>query len=213
MPRFGSVVFDCDSTLSAVEGIDELAGGDERITALTDAAMRGEVSLEDVYGRRLEIVCPSRERVEALARRYIEAVVPGARETVRALRHAGVVVRVLSGGLLPAVRALAVDVGVARDDVAAVDVHFDAAGKYAGYDAASPLARSGGKRAVLQAWLPELIGPVLMIGDGVTDLEARPPADAFGAFTGVVERAAVVEAADFVLPDMAAVRALVLGQS
>ena len=45
------VIFDCDSTLTALEGIDELArsGGQyEEIKALTDAAMNGDVRLEEL---------------------------------------------------------------------------------------------------------------------------------------------------------------------
>jgi phosphoserine phosphatase len=37
------------------------------------------------------------------------------------------------------------------------------------------------------------------VGDGATDLEARPALDAFAAFTGVVAREEVARAADVVL--------------
>ncbi|HEY8468089.1 MAG TPA: HAD-IB family phosphatase [Longimicrobiales bacterium] len=198
-PRFRTVLFDCDSTLSTIEGIDELARDHPEVHALTEAAMRGEVPLEEVYGRRLEIVRPTREAVEALGRRYIETMVPGARETVRALLDAGVRVRVISAGLRPAVMALARELGLGDDDVAAVDVRFSADGSYAGYDAASPPARSGGKRAVVEAWLPELPRPILMVGDGATDLEVQGVVDCFAAFAGVVARPAVIAAADAVI--------------
>jgi len=198
-PRFRTVLFDCDSTLSTIEGVDELARGHPEVHALTEAAMRGEVPLEEVYGRRLEIVRPSRAAVDALGRRYIETMVPGARETVRALLDAGVRVRVISGGLRPAVVALARELGLEDDDVAAVDVYFSADGAYAGYDAASPLARSGGKRVVVEEWLPELPRPVLMVGDGATDLEVQGLVDRFVAFAGVVARPAVIAAADDVI--------------
>lgn len=211
MPRFGTVVFDCDSTLSAVEGIDELGAGRPEIAELTAAAMRGEVPLEQVYGRRLDLVQPTRERVEALGRHYVEALVPEARETIKALLAARVVVRVVSGGILPSVLMMTRVLGLPDGDVAAVDVRFNGDGSYAGYDAESPLARSGGKAAVLQGWLPDLKGPVLMVGDGVTDLEARPPADCFAAYTGVIDRPPVVASADFVVADMPALRRLVLG--
>jgi hypothetical protein len=39
----------------------------------------------------------------------------------------------------------------------------------------------------------------MMVGDGSTDLEARPAVDLFVAFTGVVERAGVVAVADVVI--------------
>ena len=198
-PRgFASVVFDCDSTLARIEGIDELAGEHaDAIRALTDAAMQGEVALEEVYGRRLEIIRPTRAQVAALGRRYVNALVDDARATVSALRWLGKTVRVVSGGLRPPVVEVAGMLGLPADAVAAVGIEFDAEGGYAGFEHASPLARSGGKEAVIRAW--ELPRPALLVGDGATDLEARPAVDAFAAYMGVTFRLAVAAAADFVL--------------
>ena len=175
--------------------------------------MRGEVPLEDVYGHRLELIRPSRERMALVARRYIEALVPDARETVAALRAEGVAVRVLSGGLLPAVAALAESLGIARADVEAVDIRFDADGRYIGFDTTSPLARSGGKLEVLARWRPALPAPVMLVGDGATDLEGRPAVDAFVGFAGVIARGPVVAAADVVIHarSLAPVFALAMG--
>ena len=95
---FGSVVFDCDSTLSDIEGIDELAGNHlGEIQALTSAAMEGRIPLEEVYGRRLEIIRPTRARVDAIGELYVQRLVPDAGETVAALRWLGKDVRVISG--------------------------------------------------------------------------------------------------------------------
>jgi len=52
------VFFDCDSTLSTIEGIDELArlSGPEvfqQVVALIDAAMNGDVPIHEVFGRRM----------------------------------------------------------------------------------------------------------------------------------------------------------------
>ena len=200
MSGFASVVFDCDSTLVRIEGIDELAGGHaDEIRALTDAAMRGEVPLEEVYGQRLELIRPSRDRVEEIGRMYVDTLVPQAREVVAALRWLGKTVRILSGGLRPPVQAVAAELGLAPDDVAAVEIAFDGGGAYAGFERESPLARSGGKAQVLSAW--NLPHPVLLVGDGATDLEARPAVDAFAAYMGVAWRPAVAEGADYVLRD------------
>lgn len=198
--RYGSVIFDCDSTLSAIEGIEELARTHrEEIARLTEWAMRGEIALEDVYGRRLDLVKPTRAQVEALGERYVQTLVSDARETIAALRGEGIEVRVMSGGIRQAVLTLAFALGLAEDAVAAVDVYFDLNGNYAGFDNRSPLAQSGGKRVVLERWMPDLPRPVMLVGDGATDLEARPPADLFVAFAGVVERQAVIDAADEVV--------------
>lgn len=198
--RFGTVVFDCDSTLSAIEGVDELAAGHrEAIAALTDSAMRGAVSLESVYGARLALIRPTRAAVEALAGQYIAAAVPDARETVQALLQGGIEVRILSGGLRQAILPFAAWLGLQDDHVAAVDLRFSADGSYAGFDEASPLGRSGGKHTVMEAWRQSLPGPILMVGDGITDLEARPAVERFVAFAGVIDRPAVTAAADAVI--------------
>jgi phosphoserine phosphatase len=213
-PRYGSVIFDCDSTLSAIEGIEELARAHrEEIARLTESAMRGEIALEDVYGRRLDLVQPTRAQVEALGERYVQTLVADARETVAALVGEGIEVRVMSGGIRQAVLTLAFALGLSEHAVAAVDVYFDSNGDYAGFDNASPLARSAGKRTVLERWLPELPNPIMLVGDGATDLEARPPADLFVAFAGVVERRAIVDAADEVVrtPSLAPILVLALG--
>src|SRR5918999_6085058 len=163
--RFGSVIFDCDSTLSAIEGIEELAHAHrEEIARLTEAAMRGEIPLEDVYGRRLALVRPTRDQVNALGDRYVRTLVTDARETIAALLSEHIEVRVMSGGIRQAVVTLAMSLGLTERAVAAVDVHFDENGDYAGFDEDSPLARSGGKRIVLERWLPALPRPIMLVG-------------------------------------------------
>lgn len=214
--RFRTVVFDCDSTLSAVEGIEELAREHRsEVTRLTTMAMNGQLPLEEVYGRRLDLIRPGRQEVDRIGRLYIERLVPDAVEAVRALRKAGVVVQVLSGGLLPPVAEVAAHLGIDAARVAAVDIYFDTAGSYAGFDQTSPLARSGGKRHWLEEQGRRLPRPVLLVGDGATDLEARPAVDAFAAFTGVVERPDVARKADHILrgPSLMDVTDLVLSDS
>ena len=193
-PPYAGVVFDCDSTLCAVEGIEELARLAGRhvaeLEALTARAMEGELRLEQVYGRRLELVRPTAAEVELVGRRYRESLLPGAHALVRALRSLGKRVAVVSGGLAPAVRAVARDLGLADEDVHAVELRFDAAGRYAGFDQGSPLARAGGKLEVVRA-LAASAGPLALVGDGATDLEAAPAAARFIAFGGVARRPAV----------------------
>ena len=144
-PPYRTVVFDCDSTLSRIEGIDELAGprlGELR--ALTDRAMAGELPLEDVYAARLDRIRPSRSEVEAIGQRYVETQLPGVSGLVRDLLERGVEVHILSGGLLPAVRVLGRALGLDDDRIHAVDLEHAADGAYVDFDRASPLARSGG---------------------------------------------------------------------
>ena len=199
MSRFRTVLFDCDSTLTRLEGIDRLAGDRPELAALTAAAMAGRARLEDVYRERLELVRPGRDAVARLAADYIEHAVEDAAAVIRALARGGIEVHVVSGGVLSAVASFAGALGLAPDTVHAVDVRFDANGAYAGFDEASPLARSGGKAALIRELAPRLPKPIMFVGDGVTDLEAAPVVDLFVAYAGVIDRPAVSAAAQVVV--------------
>ena len=209
------MIFDCDATLSQIEGIEEL-GREHRaaVGQLTEAAMNGAVPLEQVYGQRLALARPSRALVEQVGQLYIDQMVPDTRATIRALHEAGIDVRIISSGVLPAVLIIARELGIAPEKVAAVDLRFNAAGEYDGFDSSSPLAAAGGKRRVVEAWGAQLAGPVMLVGDGATDLEAKPAVDLFVAFAGVAARPKVMAGADAVIRQnsMAPVLALALDQ-
>src|SRR3954463_1865772 len=106
------VFFDVDSTLVTIEGIDVLAGNDPEIAALTNAAMNGEIPLDHVYAKRLEISRPSRAQVDALAETYLASITTGARETIAALRERGAIVHLVTGGIEQAIAPLAEFLGV-----------------------------------------------------------------------------------------------------
>lgn len=189
-PPFDLIFFDCDSTLCAIEGIDELArraGVGAEVAELTRAAMDGAVPLEDVYGQRLELIRPDREAIDWLGARYVETEVKGAREVMAALHRLGKEVHIVSAGIRQAVHVLARLVRVPPSRVHAVDIHFDATGRYAGFDEGSPLARAGGKATVCEG-LGAGARPAAMVGDGVTDLDAAAAGAYVIGFGGVVSR-------------------------
>lgn len=212
--RFAVVVLDVDSTVAGIEGIDWLAErrGPEvaaTVARLTREAMDAQTPLEDVYGRRLALVAPGRAEVEALSRAYLEAIAPGCEATLVALRNRGVRVILVSGGLRQAILPLASHLDIDSADVHAVDVRFEGS-RYADFDRGSPLARSKGKRTIVERLA--LARPVLGVGDGSTDLEMKGALDAFAAFTGFVRRPAVVRRADVELRSFAELRRYVVPQ-
>ena len=219
-PPYGTVAFDCDSTLSAIEGIDELARlvRDGRrlageVAALTERAMAGELALEAVYAQRLELLKPDRGALEALGGLYVERRLPHGEALVRALRALGKRVCIVSGGLLQPVQALARALGVDESEVFAVEAFLDREGRYVGFDDESPCARAGGKLDVARELSSaDRGGGVALVGDGATDLEAAPAARRFVAFGGVVRRPAVFERATVTCsaPDLAALAPLLL---
>lgn len=196
---FERIIFDCDSTLSRIEGIDQLASAlpeeqQEEIRQLTNDAMDGKLALEEVYGRRLEVIRPLRNQVATIGRLYIENATPHARDVFAALKSLGKELHVVSGGLRLAVFTFASWLGLRRDEqVHAVKVWFDNDNRYRGYDRDEPLARSGGKRAVLESLPP---ARTAFVGDGITDAETKGVADAFICFGGVVHRPEVSALAD-----------------
>lgn len=213
--KFATVVLDVDSTVSSVEGIDWLAGlrgtdVADSIRALTDDAMSGQIPLETVYGRRLQAIRPSREETDALSNAYIDALAPGCAEAIEHLRNAGVRIVLVSGGIRNALLRLALHLDIPIVDVHGVDIYFDQNGSYVGFNDRSPLTTSSGKATVISALATPR--PLLMVGDGVTDLAARPSVDSFAAFTAFAMRPPVVSAADAVLHSFAELERLVLGE-
>jgi phosphoserine phosphatase len=199
LPRFRTVILDVDSTLSGIEGVDWLAARRSAavaatVQAQTEAAMQGRIPLEQVYGARLAAIAPLRADLVALADAYQAALAPEAAAVIAAGQRAGLRWIIVSGGLRTAILPLAAHVGIPASDVHAVDVLGSAGGNYVGFDTDSPLARAGGKPALLRALGP-LPGPVLAVGDGSTDAELAAVVDAFWAFTGFVARPAVIAAA------------------
>ena len=194
------ICFDCDSTLSAIEGIDELAraGGPEiyaLVEAMTNDAMNGKIPVEAVFGRRLELIRPTLSHVEAIGRKYIETIEPTARATITELVRRGWTPIIVSGGFRQAIRPLADLLGIER--VEAVDLHFAPDGSYQGFDSTYPTTRSGGKPEVI-AELKRESRPIatVMIGDGASDLESKPEVDRFIGFGRYVTRAPVKTQAD-----------------
>lgn len=185
---FGLAIFDVDSTLVTIEGIDRLADGDPRIAELTDQAMNGTIAIDEVYAKRLDIVRPTLTRVRELGDEYIRSVTPGAIDTIRALRNQGVDVHLVTAGIEQAILPLAEHLGLSKRAVHAVRLSFDSDGNYVDFDRSSPLTRNGGKETVVINLRVRAKGRVLMVGDGASDLEAKPAVDLFIGFGGVVAR-------------------------
>lgn len=194
--RYRLVFFDVDSTLVTIEGIDVLADGNPEVTRLTVAAMNGEIPLDQVYARRLEMIRPSRQAIEALGARYVSSLTPGADETVNALLAAGAEVHLVTAGIAQAIAPLAERLGIPSRAVHAVPLRFDGAGAYVDFDRRSFLVRPRGKEIVVRDVRARVHGNAAFVGDGASDLEARPAVDLFIGFGGVHTRALVRENAD-----------------
>ena len=184
------LLFDCDSTLSAIEGIDELGRlrGPEVFKAVEDMttqAMDGSTPMESIFAKRLDMIKPTLKELESIGQKYIQQVEPTALDTIKKLKAAGWTVIIVSGGFTQAIRPLAQHLGIER--VEAVELRFNADGSYAGYVESCPTAKSKGKNVVALKLRDEFKATqTILVGDGASDLEVKGDVDkmiGFGRYT------------------------------
>lgn len=210
---FDLIFFDCDSTLSTIEGIDELArlkGKEQRVGLLTQKAMDGELDLQEVYGKRLRAIRPTRGQLKAIEEMYYETIVPDVQAVLDALRFLDKQVFIISGGLAEPVRGFGKRLGVSVDHIRAVELEYnELAGDwwryyepqtqhrqtYLDYDE-GPLTISSGKPKIINELANGKHGRRLMVGDGSSDLATRGVVDLFVGFGGVVAREKVMKESD-----------------
>lgn len=194
---FDAVIFDSDSTLSSIEGIDELGrfvGKLDEVAKLTKQGMDGTVSYEQIYEKRLQIVKPTREQVLRLGKLYFDTLVDDARMVVAALQHIGIDVYIVSGGYSGALLELGKALGLSNKQIFGNDLIHDEKGNYQTF-VEGPLKRNHGKLQIIR----QIPGRKLVVGDSVTDLETKEYVDLFVGYGGVVQRKKVEQEADVYL--------------
>ncbi|HUS94783.1 MAG TPA: HAD-IB family phosphatase [Patescibacteria group bacterium] len=229
-PPFQHIFFDCDSTLTTVEGIDALAdaaGKGWRVSVLTEAAMNGQLDLEEVYAKRLEAVRPTRGQIRAIRQIYKQNIVPDSVETIGAMQHLGLQVYIVSGGLAEPVIEFGNYLGIPRQNIRGVGIEYDQLSgewwqqvdeeqnpneQFMTYND-DPLVVSDGKALIIQEFLRNTTGRSLLIGDGVSDLLASHAVDLFVGFGGITSRPKVrAESPLFIKsPTLAPLLAIALG--
>lgn len=164
--------------------------------------MGGDVTFQDALAARLDIIQPSTQLMQDFHAVDPLTFTPGFPEVVAALRARGTRVFLVSGGFTQMIQPHADTLGIPKEDVFANSILFGPDGAYAGFDKEAFTCRSGGKPVAVQHIVDSLgLTPVVMVGDGVTDMEAAPPAAAFIGYGGVAAREAVVKGAHWFVSD------------
>ena len=194
------LLLDCDSTLSAIEGVDELGrlrgpAVFKAVEDMTNAAMNGGTPMEEIFAKRLNMIKPTLAELQAIGTKYIATVEPTAVETLEKLRAAGWKIAIVSGGFTQAIMPLAKFLGVAR--VEAVVLKFNEDGTYAGFDETCPTSKSKGKNMIARRLRADFKAQtVVMVGDGASDLEVKGDVDKVIGFGRYVVRPKVKAGAD-----------------
>lgn len=196
-----AVCFDVDSTVCCDEAIDELAkyvGKSKEVSDLTRSAMLGGSNFRDALAKRLEIIKPNVKILQQYLATHPPRLTEGIEELVSKLHRLGKDVYLISGGFDVIIQAAAEKLNIPNRNIYANSIKFYFDGSYAGFDKSRPTSNQDGKSRVI-AMLKRTRGykNVVMIGDGVTDLEACPPADAFIGFGGNQVRETVRDASDW----------------
>lgn len=201
------VCFDVDSTVVNEEGIDVLAdylGKGEQVAALTRQAMEGGMKFQDALAARLQLMEPSKPSIEACLRDRPLELTAGVQELVEQLQAAGKDVYLVSGGFRIMIEPVAKILNIPVENIVANTILFADTdnGAYRGFDANEPTSQDMGKPKALQQ-IQDAKGyqKMVMIGDGATDAQAKPPAASFIGFGGVAVREKVKATADWFVTD------------
>jgi len=192
-----AVCFDVDSTVCQDEAIDELAefcGVGQQVSEVTKVAMNGGLSFREALSARLNLIQPSRQKLEAFLKQTPPRLTPGIQELIKMLHSRCVDVYLVSGGFSRIILPVAKMLNIPEENVFANVLQFNENGDYRGFDLSQPTSDSGGKKQVC-GLLKHRNGyqRLVMIGDGATDMEASPPADAFIGFGGNQVRESVLK--------------------
>ncbi len=175
--------------------------------------MDGNTKFEDALAARLDIIKPSRESIEKCLDDHPLELSPGVDEFIEALTLRGIDVYLVSGGFRIMIEPIARELCVSKTNIYANTIFFDentTTGDYTGFCRDEPTSADMGKPKAVQQ-IKDKYGykKIVMIGDGATDAQAKPPADAFIGFGGVVVREAVREKACWYVKDFQSLTAVV----
>ena len=166
------LIADMDSTMITVECIDELAdyaGIKAQVSAVTEAAMRGELDFAGALDARVALLAGLDEAVIARCLAERVRIMPGAKPLVQTMRARGATCVLVSGGFTRFAEPVAAEIGFHR---AIANVLLVADGKLTG-TVAKPIVDAGTKEATLAAETARLDlshGDTLAVGDGANDL-------------------------------------------
>ncbi|CAO3619411.1 unnamed protein product [Cunninghamella echinulata] len=167
------VVFDMDSTLIQQEVIDEIAryaGVVDKVAAITEAAMNGEIDFKESLRRRVALLNGTSVSVIEDVKKIL-TFTEGARFLCRALKKLGFKLAVISGGFMPLAKYVKSELGL--DYAFANQLQVSSDGLTLTGETTGPIV-DGIRKAELLEVIAQSEGvslnQVIAVGDGANDL-------------------------------------------
>ncbi len=195
--RKSILIADMDSTIITVECVDELAdfaGVKDRVAAITERAMRGELDFEEALLERVGLLKGLPEAMLHECYHQRVALTPGAERLVRTMRAHGALTALVSGGFTFFTERVAERAGFMRNQANRLLVEN---GALTG-DVSRPILGREAKLAALREFAAELdvsTDDALAVGDGANDLAMIGAAGLGVAFRAKPAVAAAADAA------------------
>lgn len=190
------LVADMDSTMIAVECIDELAdfaGLRAEVAAVTERAMRGEIAFEEALAARVALLAGLEEAAIDRCREERVSLTPGASALVRTMRREGALTVLVSGGFTRFAEPVAADIGFHRAVANRLVVEN---GRLTGTVELPVVGAQAKRRALLDAAAEAGLEAqeALAVGDGANDIPMIEAAGLGVAYRAKPAAAAVADA-------------------
>ncbi|XP_065322652.1 phosphoserine phosphatase-like [Gordionus sp. m RMFG-2023] len=151
--------------------------------------MEGELKFEDSLEKRMNILSINQNLYNQFLKQNKLKLTINSQKFIQFLKEHDIPVYIISGGFSDIIHSLVKSLGIKKEMIFANNIIFDKYGNYLDFDRTKMTSYSGGKGKVIQYLKDEFrYQNIYIIGDGVTDLEACPPANGFIGFGGNVIR-------------------------
>jgi D-3-phosphoglycerate dehydrogenase len=206
-------VFDFDSTLTSVEGLDVLAeislrnnpDKDEvinKIQEITDLGIDGDISFSDSLRSRISLLNANKSQLSELVDFLKTKLSHSVAENKEFFTKYKDQIYIISCGFKEFIEPVVAELNIDSEKIFANTFVFDEDGLIIGFDESNPLSKHDGKVSCLKS--SGIQGEIQIIGDGYSDFVMRREgiANKFFAFTENVSRKKAVDNADHIVANL-----------
>lgn len=206
-------IFDFDSTLTSVEGLDvlaEIAQANnpnkakvlQEIAKITNLGIDGEISFTQSLEQRIKLLGAKKHDLDLLVNELKKHISPSVERNKAFFKNYSNNIYIISAGFKEFIIPIVAEYNIPASRVYANTFEFGKNDEIIGFDRNNPLSKHNGKIQCLQGM--NLDGEIQVIGDGYSDYVTRQAgvADTFFAYTENIMRKKTVENADYIINNL-----------